>query len=478
MTNKRVQLYDLQGNPVDGRRPIELLAGASAPQPNQSYLAKQMQYRLAACICNIVNDLSGLTISIPGPWHQPWNSVVEPNDWRKNHQRFELKGWPSKKDGRWGWGAYVQFSNARWDPDHSKINYGRKRAAQDAVVSSAGKTRLIQNDTDGPLHVHYSESESLTNSYSTSVTQGVTLDLTVTSETTVSGSYGGVDAEEKLTTEFGVSTSKEETHDKATEGTSDSALEIEFDAEPGEYYLITITKEHATTYQDFRIDGIMDFDIEIGFGEGHDPVGRQDKYYPGSPVKVVGIDGFRQFIYGFDTSAPKIHGYYPKHAWARVQNAVNRILDPAMRHIEVSGTNQASLESNADYHVEPLGKTLPGHLAHLPVEKAGDLADGGVKLMSDNRLIHYVPVSEQRYAEIVQYLKQHPARNQWSHADRLSLAAKLTALVESEHNLGPRDQTIPMAVDLLREVVGWLPGGVGFNPHELRELIESYVQPV
>ena len=40
----------------------------------------------------------------------------------------------------------------------------------------------------------------------------------------------------------------------------------------------------------------------------------------------------------------------------RVQNAVTRILDPAMRHIEVSGTNQASLESNADYHVEPLGK--------------------------------------------------------------------------------------------------------------------------
>ena len=28
--------------------------------------------------------------------------------------------------------------------------------------------------------------------------------------------------------------------------------------------------------------------------------------------------------------------------------------------------------------------------------------------------IHYVPVIEQRYAQIIQDLEQHPARNQWS----------------------------------------------------------------
>ena len=34
-----------------------------------------------------------------------------------------------------------------------------------------------------------------------------------------------------------------------------------------------------------------------------------------------------------------------------------------------------------------------------------------------------------------------------------------------------------MAVDLLREVIGWLPGAVGFSPYELKLLLESYVQP-
>ena len=39
--------------------------------------------------------------------------------------------------------------------------------------------------------------------------------------------------------------------------------------------------------------------------------------------------------------------------------------------------------------------------------------------------IHYVPVIEQRFAEIIQNLEQHPARNQWSRADRYRLSSNL-----------------------------------------------------
>ena len=115
---------------------------------------------------------------------------------------------------------------------------------------------------------------------------GVTLDLTVTTETTVSGSYGGVDAEEKLTTEFGVSTSKEETHDKATEGTSDSGARdrvrrrtrrvlSDHDHERARYHLPGLPYRRESWTSTSR----------SVLARGHDPVGRQDKYYPGSPVK-------------------------------------------------------------------------------------------------------------------------------------------------------------------------------------------------
>ena len=90
--------------------------------------------------------------------------------------------------------------------------------------------------------------------------------------------------------------------------------------------------------------------------------------------------------------------------------------------------------------------------------------------------IHYVPVSEQRYAEILENLDQHPARNQWSRDDRVRLAANIEALANSANEAGPGTKTIPLAVDLLREVSDWLPAAVGFSPRDLKDLLMSYVQ--
>ena len=91
--------------------------------------------------------------------------------------------------------------------------------------------------------------------------------------------------------------------------------------------------------------------------------------------------------------------------------------------------------------------------------------------------IHYVPVVEQSYAEIIENLEQHPARNQWSRADRQRLALQLGSLASSTHNLGPGDTTIPMAVELVRDVSRWLPDAAGFSPSGLIDLLKSYVQP-
>ena len=57
-------------------------------------------------------------------------------------------------------------------------------------------------------------------------------------------------------------------------------------------------------------------------------------------------------------------------AYTRTKDGINCVLDPDRRRVQVSGTNQANLESNADYTVESLGQSVPDHLAHLPVEDA------------------------------------------------------------------------------------------------------------
>ena len=193
-------------------------------------------------------------------------------------------------------------------------------------------------------------------SFSTTVTHGITLDMTTSSETEVGGEYAGVSAKQTLTLEFGIETTDEETREESQEGTSEAAIDIEFDAEPRQYYLVTVTKEHATSYQPFSIDGVMDFDITIQM-PGNDG-GRLGKHFPGKRVQVQGLQGYEQFVRGFDTNYPKMQGFYGA-AQSRTKNCIAYVLNPDNRRVQVSGTNQASLESNADYHVEGLGHRHP-----------------------------------------------------------------------------------------------------------------------
>ena len=87
--------------------------------------------------------------------------------------------------------------------------------------------------------------------------------------------------------------------------------------------------------------------------------------------------------------------------------------------------------------------------------------------------VHYVPVSVKRFASIIRILEQHPYRNQWGRDERQRLASAIEALAQS-FDFDPGTEAIPMAVDRLREVAGWLPGAVGFSPPELVALLESY----
>lgn len=353
--------------PPDLSAPLESFRAApgSVPTPNQSFLMKQMQTTVAACMSSLIHDIANTAWWVPGVWNEPFAVLDRPNAWRVGSEVFTFK---SGENGRNG--ATVTFTTPRWDPETSNISYGPKRIAQNVEVNNDSKTKVIRNDTGGPVHVSYDESEELTNSFSTSVTHGLTIDVTASSETTVSGSYAGVSAEEKVTTEFGVSTSSEESREESEEGTTSESISIDFDALAGQYYLVTITKEHEVTYQDFTIDGIMDFDIALDLQDQRDAA--NGSHYPGQHVKLMGVQGFQQFVSGYDTNHPAMVGYYTK-ANSRVHNGINCVLDTDRRRIVVSGTNQASLESNADYRVEGLGHTVPDDLAHLPVEDADDV---------------------------------------------------------------------------------------------------------
>ena len=306
--------------------------GGSAPTPNQSYLAKQMQRQVAAYLSSLFYELNNgapATLS-------PNNATHQPVDWRIGNMIFHFRSAVHDVPSD----AWIKFSNARWDPLHGNVNYGPRRVAQNVKVDNSGKTKLIQNKSDVPVHVKYSESESLTDSFSSSVTEGMTLDLTVSSETTISGSYAGVTAEEKITAEFGVSKSHEETHEKSEEGTHEEALEIEFDATPGEFYLVTVSKERQTMYEPFRIDGVLDFDIQLHW-DSHGG-GARRKFRPAGDVHLHGMDGLVQFVRGWDTRYPEMQGW-----WGR------RLVRHEERHQPGSGSRTPARPGRGHEPTEP-----------------------------------------------------------------------------------------------------------------------------
>lgn len=348
--------------------PLEQFAVTTPPQPNESYLVKQAQTKLAACLAPMVWELSD---GAPDSTWPP-TALHSTGGWRKDNQKFSFRGTIKNQPYT---GAYVKFSNVRWDPDQSEMKYGPTRLMRKAIEDNDGKTKLIQNDSDAPVDVHYTETESLTNSFTMTVTHGMTMDMSVDSTQEVGGSYAGVEAKVSVSEHFGVSKTNEQSQEKSQEGTKTEEIGIEFTANPGEYYLVTISKEREYTTQDFWIDGVLDFDFEINFGHvggvgsaGHNSKGHRQS----GTVHLTGVDGFQQYVYGYDTDHPSMSGYYDS-AWTRTKNGLNCVLDAKSRTLQVSGVNQNNLESNADYKVESLGNNVPEEYKHLPVEDANDI---------------------------------------------------------------------------------------------------------
>ena len=324
--------------------------------PNQSFLLKAMQYKVAACLSALCHVHGGYNSWMPGVWGNPNLVVWSPSGWRKDKQEFSFK--PASG---YAYVGGVTFKSARFDPGASNLQYGKKLIAQNVEATDEAKTKIVRNDTDGEIHVNYEEATDLTNSFSSSVTKGVTLDVSVDSTQKISGGYAGVSAEVSLSEHFGVSKSQEQTKEESEEGTVSESLAIDFEASPRSYYMVTITKEHEKTQQPFDINGIMDFDITLEI------VGSKSQN-----VSVEGIAGLLQLINGYDTNHPDFNQSLDRYV-SRVKNGINWITNPENRRIQISGINYATLEKNADYRVELLGGAVPPNLSHLPVVNAEDI---------------------------------------------------------------------------------------------------------
>ena len=352
--------------------------------PNQSFLTKESQYRLAAALAGFLHDIrNGVGLyaveGVSGTYDAPEASLVHPDGWRVDDMRFVFLPGDA-------WSAQVIFDNVRWDSSRSNLSYGERRLDKRLNEQVPAHTKLVLNDTDSTVAVDYEEQVSLTNKVSSSITKGVVLDLKqdakVSVETKAGAELSGVTAEVKLAAEFGISESKSESSEigrqEAEEGTRTEALKIAFTAKPRTYYLVKVAKESATLSEDFKIDGVQDAQVTIvaggRYGPDRDPNAPPLRpFCPQQKVVVDSFDGLEQFVNGFDTNYPQMAGYLDKAGWIAKQGFAF-LFDPANRRIRVEGTTRLSLESNVTYQVEELGDHVPDQYADLPVVNAQNVS--------------------------------------------------------------------------------------------------------
>ena len=348
---------------------------------NESFLIKGISAKAASCVLPFILDTGGRSgtgnLAIPLESNPPslnWG----PDEWRKHlltqYWRAETGHWPygpnmfsmfDRHDHRHNEG--VSFSDYRYDPELSKIDYGTPILVQNVEDKDTGKTKLFTNKTKEEIHVAYSESETLANSVEHSMSNSTHMD--VTSETTVSGSYAGVEAEQKLSTSFGVSFDESETENESQEQTEEVA--IDFVIKPGEFVLVEVKKEHERTHTAFTVDGVLDFNMLIKWNHWRRHWWK-NHFQPKETISIANLHDFGQFMNGYDTNNPEMIGYLNASATAVVHTALRKLLDPENRRVQCSGIKERVYENNVDYDISDLGGKIPDSLADLPVIDAND----------------------------------------------------------------------------------------------------------
>ena len=117
--------------------------------------------------------------------------------WRKDAQIIDFHH--DSNDHRKS--EYVQFSSPFYGPESDFVE-GTPKLLQDVELQVDGLTKIFDNSEGrDPLHIAYTEEVAISNSVTETVGESFTFDVTVGSETTISGEYAGASLEQKLTTE-------------------------------------------------------------------------------------------------------------------------------------------------------------------------------------------------------------------------------------------------------------------------------------
>ena len=95
------------------------LTKLSEVTPNESYLLKQNQRKIAASFAGFLHDIRNAVGFVTPAADNPDASLTPSGGWRINNQQFVFLPGDT-------YAAQIIFDNVRWDSERSDIDYGPK----------------------------------------------------------------------------------------------------------------------------------------------------------------------------------------------------------------------------------------------------------------------------------------------------------------------------------------------------------------
>ena len=244
----------------------------------------------------------------------------------------------------------ITLSDFHYSPE-SDMNYGAIRViineAKDSGKSKSFDATNYNKDSEFDWEHKVTRTQKETHEFNQEYR------AEITSETTISGEYGGASVEQKVSATFGttlqVNTSGED------ERSIEETINIPIQVNAGEIVIAHIKNTRLVTEQPFTINGVLDFKISFNF-ENWSQGGKNGKLVWGSRkahnyISFNAINDFLRFLNGYDIKYPRM-SQFASICKGKCGKAWDWLLDDKNRRIEVSGIKRVENSDNEDYSLE------------------------------------------------------------------------------------------------------------------------------
>ena len=341
----------------------------------ESYLRRGIEVDHALRLVSIILfDLGFHHGSLPGALYgEHWYKegivhTTQQHYWSYNHGHYLYKPW------------ITYTITDRFYRPGGEVNRGDPVGVS-SVPGTTGQYTTIRNTGLHDLTHQVDKTVTLEHSRSSTLSKGLTLDLTAKAE----ASYGGVSA--SLESHLGVTVNKEDSESTTTTTSttfSDTVTVEGSQSTPGgEQVAIVYSKTTKRFNQPFSINAIADFGFKIEFYDLHyAPRNKKNALYLVShhnnalwesgtdKNKMLYVTSFKSlhdfagFIRGYDPRAPQMR-YYPGNMSKAAMNALETLEKAEVLRLQLTGTQDVVQEGDADYTVTDIKGVGDDKLADL-----------------------------------------------------------------------------------------------------------------